>query len=171
LRREDDSAIQSEVHIMRLLKAVAVGALTLSAGAFAVADATAGGGSHASQFAGEHSLAALVQKLELTAAQRESIRAILDASKTQRQSLREQHREVTQASASTLPDDPNYTALVEKRKQLASEAIQQRSELNAQVYAVLTPEQKAQVPQLIKDAKANMKQRRHARRARGEAQL
>lgn len=120
-------------------------------------------------FAGEPPLARLVQKLDLTDEQRESLRALIDSSKAQRQSLREQQRANMQASLTTLPDDPSYFAMVEKRKQLAAESIQQRSDLNVQIYALLTPEQKANVPALIEEMKAKAKQRRGMRHRRGSA--
>jgi periplasmic protein CpxP/Spy len=145
---------------MKVLRALVVSTLMLSAGTFAATHPAEHGGMRTSHFRGDHSLAGLIQKLDLTEAQRENIRRILDASQSQRKALREQHHEARQASLTTLPDDPNYLALVEKRKQLASEAIQQRSDLNAQIYAVLTPEQKAQVPQLIEEVRAQMKERR-----------
>jgi periplasmic protein CpxP/Spy len=152
---------------MKVLRALVVSTLMLSGPTFAAAHPPEHGGMHANHFRGEHSLAGLIQKLDLNDAQRENIRGILDASQSQRKALREQHHEAMKASLTTLPDDPNYLALVEKRKQLASEAIQQRSDLNAQIYAVLTPEQKAKVPQLIEEAKAQMKERR-ANHKRGE---
>lgn len=151
---------------MKLLKALVASTLMLSAGTFAAAHPAEHEGIRANHIRGEHSLAGLIQQLELTEAQRESIRAILDASQAQREAMREQHREAMKASLTTLPDDPNYIAVVEKRKQLASEAIQQRSDLNSQIYAVLTPEQKAQVPQLIEEAKAQINERRGERKHR-----
>lgn len=151
---------------MKVLRALVVSTLLLSAGTFAAAHTAEHGGMRANHFRGEHSLAGLIQKLDLTEAQRESIRGILNASQSQRKALREQHHEAMKGSLTTLPDDPNYLALVEKRKQLASEAIQQRSDLNTQIYAVLTPEQKAQVPQLIEDVKAQMKERHRGHKHR-----
>lgn len=119
------------------------------------------------QHAGEPSLARLVQKLDLTDEQRQRVRALIDASKAQRQSLFEQQRANARASLNTLPDDPSYLAMIEQRKQLAAEAIQQRSDLNVQIYEVLTPEQKAQVPALIEEMKSNAKEGRGFRKRRG----
>jgi Spy/CpxP family protein refolding chaperone len=50
--------------------------------------------------------------------------------------------------------------MIERRKQLAAESIQQRSDLNVQIYGLLTPEQKAKVPALIDEAKSKMQERR-----------
>lgn len=122
---------------------------------------------HMMHFGGEPPLARLVQKLDLTDEQRQSLEALLESSKDQRQSLHEQQRANFEASLTTLPDDPSYPAMIEKRKQLAVESIQQRSDLNVQIYALLTPEQKAKVPALIEETKAQMMERRGERHRRG----
>ena len=122
-------------------------------------------------FLGEPSLVRVVEKLDLSDAQRASIRSLMDASNSERDAMRDEHREVFKAAMQTLPDDPSYAALVEKRKQLASQGIQQRSDLNSKIYAVLTPEQKAQVPQLIAETRSKMKERRGMKRRRGQAEL
>jgi Spy/CpxP family protein refolding chaperone len=156
---------------MKYLRKVVFGAMMI--GAVAVASAHPGHERiHRSHFGGEPTFARLIEKLDLSDAQRQSIDSILEASKAQRQALRDQNREAMAASFNTLPDDPSYAALVEKRKQLASEAIQQRSDLNSQIYALLTPEQKARIPQLIEEAKAKMKQHRGGKhRKHSETQL
>lgn len=122
---------------------------------------------HMAHHAGEAPLARVVQKLDLTDEQRQSLRALVESSKAQRQSLHEQQRANASASLNTLPDDPSYLAMIEKRKQLAVEAIQQRSDLNVQIYALLTPEQKAQVPALIEEMKSKASERREMRKRRG----
>ena len=119
---------------------------------------------------GEAPLARLVQKLDLTDEQRQSLRALLESSKAQRQSLHGQQRENASAALTTLPDDPGYFAMIEKRKQLAAESIQQRSDLNVQIYALLTPEQKANVPALIEEMKTKASERRKIMRKRRAAQ-
>ena len=97
---------------MKVLRALVVSTFVLSAGTFgagtfAAADPAEHEDMRASQFRADHSLAGLIQKLDLTEAQRENIREILDASQSQRQALREQHHEAMKASLSILPDDPN----------------------------------------------------------------
>jgi periplasmic protein CpxP/Spy len=142
---------------MKSLRVLICSALMMGAvSATAYSSPHHGGGA----FGGEPSLARVVENLELSESQRASIRSLMDASKAERNAMRSEHREVMQASMRTLPDDPNYVALVEKRKQLTSQAIQQRSDLNSQIYAVLTPEQKAKVPQLLEESRSKMKERR-----------
>ena len=101
-----------------------------------------------------------LKKLNLTAEQQQSIHGILGASKPQRESLREQEHANLAALATTMPDDPNYATLVQTQKTLAGNAIQLRSDLAVQLFAVLTPQQKAQLPQILADAKAKMQERR-----------
>jgi periplasmic protein CpxP/Spy len=127
---------------------------------------------HAMHHRGEPPLARVIQQLDLTDAQRESLRSLLESTKAQREAFHAQQREATKGSMTTLPDDPNYPALIETRKQLASTAIQQRSDLNVQMYALLTPEQKARVPQLIEELKVQAKEQRGNGKRRGrETQL
>lgn len=124
---------------------------------------------HMAGFGADLPLARIVQRLDLSDAQRQSLSSLLEATKAQSQELRKQQRELLEASLKTLPDDPDYPALIEKRKQLAIAAIQQRSDLNIQIYALLTPEQKAQVPALIEEMKTNAKERRMKRWTRRPA--
>jgi Spy/CpxP family protein refolding chaperone len=118
--------------------------------------------------AGDPPLARLVRKLELSDTQQQSVQSIIDASAAQRHALREEMHAAMKAALSTMPDDPGYPALIEKRKELASAAIQQRSDANVQIYSLLTEEQKAQVPQLIEDMKAHAKERRRHGRGNQE---
>lgn len=104
-------------------------------------------------------LARLIQKLDLTDAQRQSVRSLLESAEPQRQALRERHRDAFKAGLTTLPDDPNYPALIQQRKELAAASIQQRADLNVQLYALLTPEQKAQIPELVEKMKERAKHR------------
>jgi protein CpxP len=162
---------------MKMSKIALIAALITSTGAgVAVAHDAAHG--HAARhpaphmmrgFAGEPPLARLVQKLDLTDEQRQSIRSLLQATKEQRKSLHEEQRANFKESLTVLPDDPAYPAMIEKRKQLAAQAIQQRSDLNVQIYALLTAEQKAQIPTLIEEMKTKMKERR-AKPSRGKAE-
>jgi Spy/CpxP family protein refolding chaperone len=127
---------------------------------------------HGFAFGGETPLTRLVQRLDLSEEQRQNLDSLLDSKRAEQESLQEQQRANVEASLTTLPDDPAYPALVEKRKELASTAIQQRSDLNVQIYALLTPEQKARVPQLIEEMRAHMKERRAMRqRPSDEKQL
>ena len=90
-----------------------------------------------------------LNKLNLTDAQRASIKQIIQTSfaqnKTQRQALRQQRS----AFASMTPDQVGYQAaaasLAQAEGAAAQQRVQQRANLRAQVYAVLTASQKAQL--------------------------
>lgn len=159
---------------MKMSKIALLAALMTCTGltaAYAKDSAHERGGKHAARmhmmgFGGEPPLARLVQKLDLSEEQRQSVRSLLESAKAERKSLHEQLRANFEASRTTLPDDPSYAAMIEKRKQLAAESIQQRSDLNVQIYALLTPEQKAKIPALIEEMKSHAKERgamRHRR--------
>jgi Spy/CpxP family protein refolding chaperone len=158
-----------------LIAACIVGTAGIAAAADSSHSAHAGNDKHhrhmRHHFGGEPPFARLIQKLDLTDEQRQSLSSLIESSKPQQEALREQHRETMKAAMTTLPDDPNYPALIAKRKELASASIQQRSDLNVQIFALLTPEQKAQVPALIEEMKTRAKQWRARQDKREETRL
>ncbi|MBB6095298.1 Spy/CpxP family protein refolding chaperone [Povalibacter uvarum] len=110
-----------------------------------------------------------LKQLDLTAQQQQSVRAVLDSNAQQRKALRERERSNRDSLAGTMPDDPNYPGLIATKKQLAAEAIQQASDTQTQVFALLTPEQKAKVPQVLAERKARWEQRRGEHKERDRA--
>ena len=100
------------------------------------------------------------KKLNLTDAQRASIKQIVHGSfaqnKTQWQALRQQRS----AFEAMTPDQVGYQAAAASLAQAEADAtrvrVQQKATVRAQIYAVLTPAQKAQM--------ATMKQEKQARR-------
>jgi len=99
-------------------------------------------------------------QLALTSEQQQAIKTILANAKT----LRKGNATVSSVDMSVLgnPGDPNYAAALENAKSLAANRIQRESEVQAQIYNVLTPEQKAKLPQVLADMKAKLAQRRAA---------
>ena len=149
-------------------------ALTM-AGAFAYANSATDGGDsdHAGQMHrhGGHARSALLgtlKQLDLSAEQQQTIHSIFQGSADKRKALRDQQRSTFSALASTMPDNSDYPALIATQKQLASDAIQQMSDTETQIYNVLTPEQKAKVPQLLAERKARWEQRRDLSRQQGK---
>jgi Spy/CpxP family protein refolding chaperone len=53
------------------------------------------------------------------------------------------------------PGDPNYVSAVTAAKAAATNRIQQRSDLQVQIYGLLTPEQQGKLPQVLADMKAH----------------
>lgn len=100
------------------------------------------------------------RKLDLTDAQRASIKQIMHANfaqnKTQWAALRQQRR----AFESMTPDQVGYQAAASRLAQAEADAtrvrVQQKATVRAQIYALLTPAQKAKM--------ATMKTERQARR-------
>jgi Spy/CpxP family protein refolding chaperone len=158
-----------------LIAACIVGTAGVAAAADSIHSVHAGNDKHHRRmrhpFGGEPPFARLVQKLDLTDEQRQSLRSLLESSQPQQIALREQHRQTMKAAMSTLPDDPSYPALIAQRKELANASIQQRSDLDVQIFALLTAEQKAQVPALIEEMKMRAKQWRGKKAERNETHL
>ncbi|HEY8683789.1 MAG TPA: Spy/CpxP family protein refolding chaperone [Rhodanobacter sp.] len=110
------------------------------------------GGPHQGWHSHGHGMAMGFEKLNLTDAQRASIKQIVRTSfaqnKTQRAALRQQH----EAFAAMTPDQVGYQAAATRLAQAAGDAtrlrVQQQATLRAQVYALLTPAQKAQLATL-----------------------
>jgi periplasmic protein CpxP/Spy len=91
----------------------------------------------------------LYSKLGLSAEQQASIKSIMTAAKPQMKSMHGQMRANHLKLLQTKPDDPNYGNIVAEVAQsnaaLASQHTTHAAELRAQMYAVLTPAQKAQL--------------------------
>jgi Spy/CpxP family protein refolding chaperone len=158
---------------LRLLIAAAA---TVGAGAAAAAATTATGTAApaatteaAAPSAGMHwhhrhsllvgSLLRATRQLGLTSEQQQTIKSLLARARSQHQQ--------TAAGASDLtvlanPGDPNYAAALQTAKTMAAARIQSESELQGEIYNVLTPEQKAKLPQVLTDMKSKLQQRRAA---------
>ncbi len=78
--------------------------------------------------------------------------------------LRTQMHSSMQALQTTLPDDPNYPAVVaaatQQSQQFAAAMVQHASDVRTQIYAILDANQKALLPQLLTQAAAQRAQRR-----------
>lgn len=110
-----------------------------------------------------------VHQLDLTPQQRQSVHSILDTAHAAMQGQMERLGENLAILGN--PGDPGYAAAVQAAKAKAGEMIQHRSDVDVQVYSVLTAEQKAKLPQLLGDMKAKFEQRREAwQQHRGKAQ-
>src|SRR5579872_5569727 len=105
------------------------------------------------------SLLRATRQLNLSDTQKSSIKGILVSA-----------REAQLASAQTRPDisvlgnpgHPDYATAVQSAKSLASARLDRDSALARQIYDVLTPEQRAQLPNVLAGIKAKAAQRRAA---------
>ena len=115
--------------------------------------AASGGGWHRHE-PGQHFLR-LFRKLGLSADQKAQVQSILaDAQAARQKNATDRQAARAQMAALANPGDPNYAAAVQTAKTRAAEAIQKRSDLQVSLYNVLTPQQKAQLTQLIAERRA-----------------
>jgi periplasmic protein CpxP/Spy len=104
----------------------------------------------------------VLAKLNLNADQQVQIKSILAQSKPQFRALMASNRANREALATTAPTEhPAYDSLLATSKANAASGIQLRSDVWAQIHAVLTPAQQAQIPGIV----AAQKAARDARRA------
>lgn len=97
-------------------------------------------------------------QLSLTDDQKAQIRTILQTARTQA-------RATLQAGSIDMavlgnPADPNYATELQTLKENAANRIQMESELQSQIYNVLTTQQKEQLPTVLAAMKAKAEQRR-----------
>ena len=91
----------------------------------------------------------ILDQLNLTAEQTAQIRSITDQAKPQLQAVHQSGRANREQLDITPPTDPGYAGLVAFAKSNAAEQIQLTSDLWAQVYAKLTPDQRARIPGIV----------------------
>lgn len=136
-------------------------ASALALAPFAIA-AAAGqdGGPHGGH--GGHAFAGEYAKLNLSDAQKANIKQIMQnafsQTKTQRQNLRQQREAFEQMAPTASGYQAAATALAQAEGAAATARVQQRAAIRAQVYAVLTPAQQAQLATLKAERQARHQQ-------------
>ena len=100
------------------------------------------------------------KQLNLSADQQASIKTILTTARTQAKAARASGQAPVDMAVLANPGDPNYATALQSAKTLAATRIQNESELQGQIYNVLTAEQKAQLPAVLATLKAQAQQRR-----------
>jgi Spy/CpxP family protein refolding chaperone len=100
------------------------------------------------------------RQLNLTADQQASIKQILSTARAQAKAARASGQAPVDMTVLANPGDPNYATALQNAKTLAANRIQSQSEIQAQIYNVLTAEQKAQLPTILASMKAEAAQRR-----------
>ena len=101
-----------------------------------------------------------IRQLDLSDAQKQSVQSLM---KSAREQNRARTRDSSQSLAQVNPGDPAYAAAVQKAKTDAINRIQQRSDLDVQIYALLTSEQQAKLPEVLKNLQAKQRQRHQKR--------
>ena len=109
----------------------------------------------------------LMRKLDLSDQQREQVRDIMKKSRPQFQTLRTQMRDNQRRLMDINPDDPNYAAVVaqvsQANGQVMTQMIQARSQLRADMYKVLSPEQKQKLQAMQQKWQERMQKQMHER--------
>ena len=100
------------------------------------------------------------KQLNLTADQQASIKQILSTARAQAKAAHASGQAPIDMTVLANPGDPNYAAALQSAKTLAANRIQSESEIQGQIYNVLTAQQKAQLPTILASMKAEAAQRR-----------
>jgi len=146
--------------------------LALCAGVAAHADTPAGTAPPAAtapQWHGGHrhgGMRHVLAQLDLTQDQQAQVRSILAQAKPQFRALMADRRANHDALASTAPTDhPAYDSLLADAKTNAARSVQLRSDVWAQIHAILTPAQQAKIPGIVAADVAARDARRAARQS------
>ena len=102
------------------------------------------------------------KQLNLPTEQQASIKTILSNARNQAKAARAANQSEIDIAVLGNPGDPNYATALQSAKTLAANRIQTESELQGQIYNVLTAQQKAQLPTVLATMKAQAQQRRAA---------
>ena len=100
------------------------------------------------------------KQLNLTADQQASIKQILSNARAQAKAAHASGQAPVDLAVLGNPGDANYATALQSAKTLAANRIQAESELQGQIYNVLTAQQKAQLPTILASMKAEAEQRR-----------
>jgi Spy/CpxP family protein refolding chaperone len=148
-----------------LLTAAAGISIAIAADAPAPA-APAAPGPHGAWHHHRHHGGMMLSKLNLTPEQQASVKTIMANAGPQMKSIFQEMHANSQKLHATQPTDANYAAVVSQVTQangsLHSQMITQREAVRAQIYKILTPEQRTQLVALQAQMKANMQARRAA---------
>lgn len=130
---------------------------------FASTGAWAFGSKHESGDGDGRHLAKMTQKLNLTSEQQDKIKALMVDSKPEKKSDRKSFKkELMQLN----PDDSDYNsqleALADKKALQVKEGIIKRGQMRAEIYKILTPEQKVKAKEMREENKG--KDRKHGKK-------
>jgi protein CpxP len=107
----------------------------------------------------------LLSKLDLSAEQKQQIKAIMASAHPQMQSVHEQIRANSLKLSQTKPTDPNYASIAAAASQthgsLSAQMMSQRADVRAQVFKVLTPAQQTQLATLESEMQAKRQAHQH----------
>jgi Spy/CpxP family protein refolding chaperone len=156
--------------LTRHFRSAAIGLAAVLIGAAALAGAPAADSGAPPATVGPHhrfhgEFHRVLRQLNLTPEQQTQIKSIFEQAKPGMQAALAAARANHEALMSTAPTDANYPTLLATEKTNAAARVQAMSDMKAQVYAVLTPEQQAKIPQILAADKAARQARIAAWRA------
>ncbi len=142
--------------------AVAEAATTSTAPAATTATAPATGGRHWHRHGGMlvGMMLRATRQLNLTPDQQASIKSILSNARAQHKAAATTGNSAVDMTTLANPGDPNYATALQSAKAAAEARFQSQVDLQGQIYNVLTADQKAKLPQVLADMKAQAQQRR-----------
>lgn len=109
----------------------------------------------------------MADELGLTDAQRQKIRGLFDAARPAMEQRRDKLRADGELLRNTDPGDKDYQAVVQKVSrsagELAASGVADAAQLRAQVWAVLTPEQRVKMKDMGDKMRSRMQERREMR--------
>jgi protein CpxP len=136
---------------MKRLTRTALLATTLIAGLVATAAQAGGGCQRHHDIGSEARINRLAEHLELSAAQRDKVRAIVDQSRPAMRAVHDKMRDNRQAMRALMqqekPADNEIRRLAEARGKLVAEMAVLRARMKSDIHAVLTPEQRDKLKQ------------------------
>jgi len=112
----------------------------------------------------------VLHQLDLTPDQQGKVTTILAQSRIDIKALHGKMGDNRYELAATSPSDPGYPALLANAKANAAAWIQHESDVRKQIYAVLTPQQQARIPQIVAADRAAHEARMEAWRSKAPPQ-
>jgi Spy/CpxP family protein refolding chaperone len=102
------------------------------------------------------------KQLNLTADQQASIKTILSTARAQAKAAHAAGTSTVDMTVLANPGDANYATALQTAKTASATRLQNESEIQGQIYNVLTAQQKAQLPAVLASMKAQAEARRAA---------
>ena len=119
-----------------------------------------GGHEHGPHMGGAGEAMWILHELNLSPAQHELIRTLMRTAWARHDAVREEDARDRDALLATPPKDPAYAGLLANAQQHAGARVRERAALWADIYAILTPAQQAQVPGLAQQRAAKRAEHR-----------
>jgi len=140
---------------------LAVAAILVIGGVFAIAQRAAHRGFGGRGMSGEQGAMMMLRRLDLTSDQQAKVKEIFEANKGTVQPLREQlktnHEKLAALGGNF--DEGQVTAIAKEQGDLMSQMIVDRQKVKSQIYAILTDDQKAKAAQLQQEMKQHFQDR------------